>query len=102
VSARTIRVVLPSPLRALAQVGGEIVVDVSGDVTQCAVLDAVEAMHPALRGTMRDQMTKRRRAFVRFYACRRDLSNESPDALLPDRVADGHEPLLVVGAMAGG
>lgn len=97
-----IRVVLPSPLRALAQVGAEIVVPVSGDVTLRRVLDVVEALHPALRGTMRDQATQQRRAFVRFFACQRDLSHESPDAPLPDAVASGHEPLLIVGAMAGG
>ena len=97
-----IRVVLPSPLRALAQVGAEISVPVSGEVTLRRVLDAVEAAHPALRGTIRDQVTQQRRAFVRFFACERDLSHESPDAPLPERVARGEEPLLVVGAMAGG
>ena len=97
-----IRVVLPSPLQSLANVGGEIAVDVAGAVTQRSVLDAVEAAHPMLRGTIRDHVTKQRRAFVRFFACERDLSLESPDAPLPEPVADGREPLLVVGAMAGG
>lgn len=97
-----IRVVLPSPLRALAQVGAEISVTVNGDVTLRRVLDVVEAQHPALRGTIRDQVTQQRRAFVRFFACERDLSHESPDVPLPDAVASGREPLLIVGAMAGG
>ena len=101
-STRIIRVVLPSPLRALAHVGGEIAVDVTGDVTLGTVLDAIEARHPMLRGTMRDHSTKQRRAFVRFFATERDLSHQSPDELLPATVADGTEPLLVVGAMAGG
>ena len=96
-----IRVVLPTHLRALARVGSEIGVAVDGVVTQRAVLDAVEAAYPMLRGTMRDHVTQKRRAFVRFYACERDLSLESPDALLPGSVFDGREPLLVVGAMAG-
>lgn len=97
-----VRVVLPSPLQSLARVPGEITVDVVGDVTQRSVLDAIEARHPTLRGTMRDHVTKQRRAFVRFFADERDLSLESPDALLPATVANGKEPLLVVGAMAGG
>ena len=97
-----IRVVLPSPLRALANVGSEITVDVAGDVTQRSVVDAIEARLPMLRGTIRDQVTQQRRAFVRFFACERDLSHESPDELLPPSVADGREPLLIVGAMAGG
>ncbi len=97
-----IRVVLPSPLRSLAQVGSEISVVVTGAVTQRSVLDAVEAGHPMLRGTMRDHVTQQRRAFVRFFASEQDLSLESPDALLPASVADGREPLLIVGAMAGG
>ncbi len=101
-TARTVRVVLPSPLRALAQVGGEIGIDVSGDVTLRTVLDAVEARHPMLCGTMRDHTTKQRRAFVRFFASERDLSHQSLDEMLPSSVADGKEPLLVVGAMAGG
>jgi sulfur-carrier protein len=100
--ADTIRVVLPSPLRALAKVGAEISISVSGLATQRAVLSAVEAAYPVLRGTMRDQVTHQRRAFIRFFACERDLSHEHPDSPLPPTVADGSEPLLVVGAMAGG
>ena len=97
-----IRVVLPSPLRSLAGVDGEISVDVSGAITQRTVLDAVEARYPMLRGTMRDHVTKERRAFVRFFACETDLSLELPDSALPNEVAEGKEPLLVVGAIAGG
>jgi hypothetical protein len=97
-----IRVVLPPHLRTLAQVSGEVRVDVAGPVTQRVVLDAVEERFPMLRGTMRDRQTGRRRALVRFFACEEDLSNEPPDAPLPDRVAQGQEPFLVVGAMAGG
>ncbi|MFN2460468.1 MAG: MoaD/ThiS family protein [Candidatus Velthaea sp.] len=97
-----IRVVLPAHLRTLARVSGEVVVDVSGNATQGSVLDAVEAMYPMLRGTIRDQVTRKRRPFVRFFACERDLSHESPEAPLPDAVVAGAEPLLVVGAMAGG
>lgn len=101
-SAVTIRVVLPSPLRALAQIGSELAVEVAGAVTQRRVLDEIEARYPMLRGTMRDHATQRRRAFVRFYACERDLSHEDPDAPLPPTVAEGKEPYLIVGAMAGG
>ena len=97
-----IRVVLPAHLRTLARVDGEITVNVGGEVTQSAVLDAIESRFPMLCGTMRDHTTKRRRAFIRFFACERDLSNERPDAPLPAPVASGSEPLLVVGAMAGG
>jgi sulfur-carrier protein len=97
-----IRVVLPAHLRTLAQVNGEVKLDVPGQVTQRAVLDALEARYPMLCGTIRDHVTQERRAFLRFFACEEDLSNESPDALLPDPVATGAEPLLVVGAMAGG
>jgi hypothetical protein len=97
-----VRVVLPSPLQSLAKVDAEIVVTVNGPVTQRTVLDAVEAGYPMLRGTMRDHVTHKRRAFVRFFACERDLSLEAPDALLPETVANGKEPLLVIGAMAGG
>ena len=97
-----IRVVLPVPLRALAQVDGELALEVAAPVTQRAVLDAVEARYPMLRGTIRDQLTQRRRPFVRFFACERDLSHEPPDAPLPDVVATGAEPFLIVGAMAGG
>ena len=97
-----IRVVLPVPLRALAHVDGELALEVAGRPTQRAVLDAVEARYPMLRGTIRDQLTQRRRPFVRFFACERDLSHEPPDAPLPDVVATGAEPFLIVGAMAGG
>jgi sulfur-carrier protein len=101
-----VRVVLPAHLKNLAHVQGEVVVSVSGPVTQRVVLDALEERFPALCGTIRDRHTGRRRAFVRFYACERDLSNEPPDAPLPDAVAAaitaGTEPFLVVGAMAGG
>jgi len=98
----TVRVVIPAHLRTLARVDGEVKVDVAGDITQRAVFDALEAMYPMLRGTIRDHDTRERRAFIRFFACEQDLSNESPDARLPDAVAMGAEPLLVVGAMAGG
>ena len=97
-----IRVVLPAHLKTLARVTGEVRLDVAGPVTQRLVLDALEATYPMLRGTIRDQRTGQRRAFVRFYACEEDLSHESPDAPLPDEVTAGREPLLVVGAMAGG
>jgi len=97
-----IRVVLPSHLRTLARVDGEVKLDVDGQVTQRSVLDALEASYPMLRGTIRDQVTQQRRAFVRFFACEEDLSHEPPDAPLPDAVAMGAEPFLVVGAMAGG
>jgi len=97
-----IRVVLPSHLRALAQVPGDVELEVSGPVTQRAVLDALEARYPMLRGTIRDHVTQERRAFLRFFACAEDLSHESPDAPLPDAVASGAEPLLIIGAIAGG
>jgi sulfur-carrier protein len=97
-----IRVVLPAHLRKLARVDGEVTLEVAGPVTQRAVLDALEARHPVLRGTIRDRATQRRRPLVRFFACTEDLSDESPDAPLPDAVATGAEPFLVVGAMAGG
>lgn len=97
-----IRVVLPVHLRTLAQVGGEVHLDVAGTPTQHSVLDALEASYPQLRGTTRDHVTRRRRPFIRFFACERDLSNESPDKPLPEEVAKGDEPFLVVGAMAGG
>ena len=97
-----IRVVLPQHLRTLARVGEEVQVEVEGRVTQRAVLDALEARYPVLRGTIRAHVTQRRRPFVRFYACEQDLSHESPDAPLPDAVATGAEPYLVLGAMAGG
>ncbi|PYM56428.1 MAG: hypothetical protein DMD77_15865 [Candidatus Rokuibacteriota bacterium] len=97
-----IRVVLPSHLRTLARVDGEVKLAVDGQVTQRSVLDALETCYPMLRGTIRDQVTQQRRAFVRFFACAEDLSHEPPDAPLPDAVAMGAEPFLVVGAMAGG
>ena len=97
-----IRVVLPAHLRNLAKVDGEVQLDVAEPVTQAAVLDALEARYPVLRGTIRDQQTLRRRSFVRFFACGEDLSHESPDARLPEAVATAAEPFLVVGAMAGG
>ena len=97
-----VRVRLPAHLRKLAGVDGEVCLDVAAPVTQRAVLDALEARHPVLRGTIRDHGTHRRRAFVRIFACEEDLSHASPDEPLPDAVAAGAEPLLVVGAMAGG
>jgi sulfur-carrier protein len=97
-----IRVVLPAHLRKLAQVEGEVQVEVAGPVTQRTVLDALEARYPMLRGTIRDHTTQKRRAFVRFFACQQDLSHESPDAPLPDAIANGAEPFLVIGAIAGG
>jgi molybdopterin converting factor small subunit len=97
-----IRVALPSHLRTLARVNGEVELDVTGEVTQRAVLDALEARYPMLRGTIRDHASGRRRAFIRFFACEQDLSHEPADAALPAAVAAGDEPFLVVGAMAGG
>ena len=97
-----IRVVLPGHLRTLARVDGEVTLHVQGHATQRAVLDALEACYPMLRGTIRDHVTQQRRAFVRFFACEQDLSHDPPDAPLPDAVATGTEPFLVVGAMAGG
>jgi len=97
-----IRVVLPTHLRRLAQVGGEVQLEVHGPATQQSVLDALEAGYPMLRGTIRDQVSHQRRAFIRFFACEEDLSLEPPDKPLPDAVATGAEPLLVIGAMAGG
>ena len=97
-----IRVVLPAHLRTLARVTGEVALDVASPVTQRAVLDALEARYPMLRGTIRDHVTHKRRPFIRFFACEQDLSHESADAPLPDTVASGTEPLLIVGAMAGG
>jgi hypothetical protein len=97
-----IRVVLPSHLRRLASINGEVKLEVVGPVTQRSVLDALEAAYPMLRGTIRDQDTKRRRAFIRFFACEEDLSHEDTDAPLPERVVAGAEPYLIVGAMAGG
>jgi molybdopterin synthase sulfur carrier subunit len=97
-----IRVTLPAHLRKLAHVDGEVKLDVEGPVTQRAVLDALEARYPMLRGTIRDHATQKRRAFVRFFACGEDLSHEPPDAPLPDAVAAGAEPFMIVGAIAGG
>jgi hypothetical protein len=97
-----IRVVLPPHLRKLARVEGELQLEVEGPVTQRSVLDALEARYPMLRGTIRDHVTRERRPFVRFFACQDDLSREPPDAPLPDAVAAGTEPFLVIGAMAGG
>lgn len=97
-----IRVALPAHLRNIARVDGEVHLDVNGTVTQRTVLDALEALYPALRGTMRDHTTKRRRPFLRFFACEEDLSDEPLDAALPEKVASGEEPYLVVGAIAGG
>jgi molybdopterin synthase sulfur carrier subunit len=97
-----IRVVLPAHLRTLAHVDGEVTVRVEGPLTLGAVLDALEASYPTLRGTIRDHTTLKRRPFVRFFACQEDLSHEGPDVPLPDAVATGAEPFLVIGAMAGG
>ena len=97
-----IRVVLPAHLRTLASVDGEVELQVEGPITQRGVLDALEARYPALQGTIRDHVTQQRRPFVRFFACQEDLSHESPDAPLPDAVASGVEPFLIVGAIAGG
>jgi molybdopterin synthase sulfur carrier subunit len=97
-----IRVELPAHLRTLAQVGGEVTIDVEGEVTLRSVLDALEARYPMLRGTIRDHVTQERRPFVRFFACEEDLSHELPDSPLPAAVATGAEPFLVVGALAGG
>ena len=97
-----IRVMLPAHLRTLARVDGEVKLEVMGTVTQRSVLDALETRYPMLQGTIRNHGTLKRRAFVRFFACEQDLSHESPDAPLPDAVAMGAEPFLIVGAMAGG
>ncbi|SRR5712692_4524946 len=97
-----IRVVLPTHLRTLAHVEGELMLEIEGEATQRSVLDALEARYPVLRGTIRDHVTEQRRPFVRFFACEQDLSHELPDAPLPDAVATGAEPFLVVGAIAGG
>jgi sulfur-carrier protein len=97
-----IRVILPQHLRTLAHVGNEVQLEVDGPVTQRSVLNALEARYPMLRGTIRDQMTQQRRPFLRFFACEEDLSHEPPDAPLPEAVASGKEPLLIIGAIAGG
>ena len=97
-----IRVELPAHLRTLARVSGDVCIDLDGPATQRAVIDAIEARFPVLRGAIRDRATHKRRPFVRFFACRRDLSHDEPDAPLPPEVASGAEPYLIVGAMAGG
>jgi len=97
-----IRVMLPSHLRTLAQCGAEVQVEVHGAVTQRSVLDALEALYPMLRGTIRDHVTQQRRPFLRFFACQEDLSHEAPDAPLPEAVVCGKEPFLILGAIAGG
>jgi molybdopterin synthase sulfur carrier subunit len=101
-TAPMVRIVLPTPLRQLARVHGELRLGVAEPVTQRTILDAVEASYPMLRGTLRDHVTHRRRDFVRFYACEEDWSNASPDDALPEEVAQGKEPFLVVGALSGG
>jgi len=97
-----IRVYLPAHLRTLARANGEVEIEVEGQVTQRSILDALEAKYPTLRGTIRDGVTQQRRPFVRFFACEEDLSHDSPDAPLPDAVAKGAEPFMIVGAIAGG
>jgi sulfur-carrier protein len=97
-----IRVVLPYHLQTLARISSEVTLDVAGPVTQASVLDALEARYPVLEGAIRDHTTKRRRAFLRFFACAQDLSHEAPDAPLPDAVASGAEPYVILGAIAGG
>jgi sulfur-carrier protein len=101
-SSFEVRVVLPQHLRTLAHTGSEVQLEVSGPVTQRSVLDALEARYPMLRGTIRDHATQQRRAFLRFFACEEDLSHESPDTPLPETVASGKEPFLIIGAIAGG
>ena len=97
-----IRVILPAHLRTLAHIDGEVKLEIEGQATQRSVLDALEASYPALRGTIRDHVTRERRPFLRFFGCEQDLSHEPPDAPLPEAVATGAEPLLVIGAIAGG
>jgi hypothetical protein len=97
-----VRVVLPFHLRTLAHAGAEVTLDINGPVTQCSILDALEAHYPMLRGAIRDHDTKQRRAFVRFFACEEDVSHNLPDAPLPEAVASGKEPFIVIGAIAGG
>jgi molybdopterin synthase sulfur carrier subunit len=101
-NSNMIRVILPPHLRNLAQVRGDVELEVEGEITQRSVLDALEARYPMLRGTIRDQVTQQRRPFLRFFACEEDLSHELPDAPLPDAVASGKEPLIILGAIAGG
>ena len=97
-----VRVILPSHLRTLAKVGSEVTLEIEGSVTQRSVLNALEARYPMLQGTIRDHVTQQRRPFLRFFACQEDLSHESPDAPLPEQVASGKEPFLIIGAIAGG
>ena len=97
-----IRIVLPSHLRSLAQISSEVRLDIAGAVTSRSILDALEARYPMLRGTLRDHVTRQRRPFLRFFACREDLSHEPPDAPVPEAVASGVEPFCIVGAIAGG
>jgi sulfur-carrier protein len=97
-----IRVILPAHLRTLARTGGEVELEVEGPVTQRAILDALEARYPMLRGTIRDHVTQQRRPYLRFFACQEDLSHEPPDAPLPEAVSAGNEPFRVIGAIAGG
>jgi molybdopterin synthase sulfur carrier subunit len=97
-----IRLILPPHLRTLARVSGDVELEIAGPVTQRSVLDALEARHPMLRGTIRDHVTLQRRPFLRFFACEEDLSHESPDAPLPEAVVSGKEPFIVIGAIAGG
>jgi hypothetical protein len=97
-----IHVILPPNLRALARIKGEVELELNGTLTQRSLLDAIEAKYPMLRGTMRDQVTQLRRPMVRFFACGEDLSHESPDAQLPDAIANGKEPFMIIGAIAGG
>lgn len=97
-----VRVILPQHLRTLARVNGEVTLDIASPVTVDSVLNALEDQYPMLRGTIRDHITRRRRPFIRFFACEQDLSHEAPDTLLPEAIVAGTEPLLIVGAMAGG
>jgi molybdopterin synthase sulfur carrier subunit len=97
-----IQVILPAHLRNLASVGGEVSIEVSGQVTQRSILDALESTYPVLCGTIRDHVTQQRRPFLRFFACQEDLSHEAPDAPLPDAVSSGKEPFMIIGAIAGG
>jgi hypothetical protein len=97
-----IRVIMPAALRRLARIDGDIELPIDSPVTQRAVLDALEARYPALRGTLRDHESKRRRAYVRFFACGEDRSNDSPDDILPDEIASGAEPFIIIGALSGG
>ena len=101
-NSTAIRIILPQHLRTLAHVGSELQIEVGAPATQRSVLDALELRYPMLRGTIRDQVTQQRRPFLRFFACEEDLSHESPDALLPESVASGKEPFIVIGAIAGG